>query len=333
MGGATFGSRLVDSRSARVARAPREAFEPVRRIGGETGWYYGNWLWRLRGFLDLLVGGVGVRRGRRDPERLVPGDALDFWRVEAVEPDALLRLSAEMKLPGRAWLQFEVEPDGDGSLLRQTAIFDPRGLLGLAYWYALYPLHLLVFAGMLRGIVEAIPGGPTSENRSHPTRSSASRTPPPTSSETPSRSAGSSTSTGSQAVLYRSRMNPSLGRNFEAMDPLEWLARLSDHIPDPGQHRTLFYGEYSNRVRGSGHPGEPEAPSRDEPTPRKRCPPNWARLIAKVYQADPLLGRWRLAAGPSMPHGPQGSRAFRSRHLPVFVLPAGGVTPSRRSFP
>jgi hypothetical protein len=143
-----------------VPRKPPEAFEPVRRIGGETGWYYGNWLWRLRGFLDLLVGGVGVRRGRRDPERLVPGDALDFWRVEAVEPDALLRLSAEMKLPGRAWLQFEVEPDGDGSLLRQTAIFDPRGLLGLAYWYALYPLHQLVFAGMLRGIVEAMPGGP-----------------------------------------------------------------------------------------------------------------------------------------------------------------------------
>jgi len=91
----------------------------------------------------------------------VPGDALDFWRVEAVEPDALLHLAAEMKLPGRAWLQFEVEPDGEGSLLRQTAIFDPRGLSGLAYWYALYPLHQLVFAGMLPGIVEAMPGGPT----------------------------------------------------------------------------------------------------------------------------------------------------------------------------
>jgi hypothetical protein len=159
-GGATYGSRLVDSRSAWVPREPREAFEPVCRIGGETGWYYGNWLWRLRGFLDLLVGGVGARRGRRDPERLVPGDALDFWRVEAVEPDALLRLAAEMKLPGRAWLQFEVESDGEGSLLRQTAIFAPRGLLGLAYWYALFPLHQLVFAGMLRGIVEAILGAP-----------------------------------------------------------------------------------------------------------------------------------------------------------------------------
>jgi hypothetical protein len=158
-GGRAFGSRIVDSRSVRVARPPREAFAPVRRIGGETGWYYGDWLWRLRGFLDLLVGGVGVRRGRRDPEQLVPGDALDFWRVEAIEPDALLRLAAEMKLPGRAWLQFEVVPDGAGSMLRQTAIFDPVGLLGLAYWYALYPLHQLVFAGMLRGIVAAMRRG------------------------------------------------------------------------------------------------------------------------------------------------------------------------------
>jgi hypothetical protein len=159
-GGAVFGSRIVDSRSVRVSRSPREAFGPVRRIGGRNGWYYGDWLWRLRGFLDLLVGGVGVRRGRRDPEHLVPGDALDFWRVEAFEEGALLRLAAEMKLPGRAWLQFEVEPDGQGSTLRQTAIFDPRGLFGLVYWYGLYPLHQLVFAGMLRGIVDAMGGGP-----------------------------------------------------------------------------------------------------------------------------------------------------------------------------
>jgi uncharacterized protein YbjT (DUF2867 family) len=154
-GGAVFGSRVVDSRSAHIPLAPREAFAPVRRIGGETGWYYGDWLWRLRGFLDLLVGGVGVRRGRRDPENLVPGDALDFWRVEAIEQGRLLRLAAEMRLPGRAWLQFEVEPDGEGSTLRQTAIFDPVGLLGLLYWYALYPLHELVFSGMLKGIAEA----------------------------------------------------------------------------------------------------------------------------------------------------------------------------------
>jgi hypothetical protein len=159
-GGAVLGSRIVDSRSVRVPKSPHEAFTPVRRIGGKTGWYYGDWLWRLRGFLDLLVGGVGVRRGRRDPENLVPGDALDFWRVEAIEPDALLRLSAEMKVPGRAWLQFEVEPEGDGSVLRQTALFDPQGLFGLVYWYTLYPLHQLVFAGMLRGIVRAMPTRP-----------------------------------------------------------------------------------------------------------------------------------------------------------------------------
>jgi uncharacterized protein YbjT (DUF2867 family) len=161
-GGAVFGSRIVDSRSVRVRHPPHEAFAPVRRIGGDTGWYYGNWLWRLRGFLDLLVGGVGVRRGRRDPENLVPGDAVDFWRVEAIEANRLLRLAAEMKLPGRAWLQFEVEPDGQGSVLRQTALFDPSGLFGLVYWYGLYPLHQLVFAGMLKGIVAAMEDGPTS---------------------------------------------------------------------------------------------------------------------------------------------------------------------------
>jgi hypothetical protein len=95
---------------------------------------------------------------------------------------------------------------------------------------------------------------------------------------------------GSKAVLYRSRMNPSLGRNFEAMDPLEWLARMSDHIPDPGQHRTLFYAEYSNRVRGSAHHDVPEAQAGSAPEPRRRCSPTWARLIAKVfYQVDPLV--------------------------------------------
>jgi uncharacterized protein YbjT (DUF2867 family) len=155
-GGAKFGSRIVDSRAVHVPVPPADAFKPIRRIGGHAGWYYGNVLWRLRGFLDLLVGGVGVRRGRRDPENLIPGDTLDFWRVEAIEPDALLRLYAEMRLPGRAWLQFEVKPEKDGSTVRQTATFDPVGLLGLAYWYSLYPLHRLVFAGMLRGLVKAM---------------------------------------------------------------------------------------------------------------------------------------------------------------------------------
>jgi uncharacterized protein YbjT (DUF2867 family) len=154
-GGAKFGSRLVDSRTARLPLSAASAFRPIRRIGGASGWYYGDWLWRLRGFLDLLVGGVGMRRGRRDPDNVVPGDTLDFWRVEAAEPDALLRLYAEMKLPGRAWLQFEVVPEGEGSIVRQTAIFDPVGLFGPFYWYGLYPIHKLVFAGMLRGIVRS----------------------------------------------------------------------------------------------------------------------------------------------------------------------------------
>ena len=157
-GGARFGNRLVDSRSVHVAVSPAAAFAPIRRIGGATGWYWGDWLWRLRGFVDLVVGGVGVRRGRSDPDRLVVGDAIDWWRVEAIEPDRRLRLAAEMKLPGRAWLEFEVTPDGDGASIRQTAIFDPVGLAGLAYWYGIFPLHALVFARMLHGIAEAATG-------------------------------------------------------------------------------------------------------------------------------------------------------------------------------
>jgi uncharacterized protein YbjT (DUF2867 family) len=154
-GGAPSGSRLVDSRAMPVAAAAEEAFAAISRIGGEVGWYYANWLWRLRGALDLVVGGAGMRRSRRDPDALFPGDPLDFWRVEAVEDDRLLRLRAEMKVPGRAWLQFEVIGNGDRSVIRQTALFEPRGLAGLAYWYALYPVHSLIFAGMLRGIAAA----------------------------------------------------------------------------------------------------------------------------------------------------------------------------------
>lgn len=148
----SFGSRIVDSRSVTVACGAEQAFGPIRRIGGQRGWYFGNTLWRIRGLLDRLVGGPGLRRGRRDPEWLVPGDALDFWRVEVFEPGRRLRLAAEMRLPGRAWLQFDLETGPEGTVIRQTALFDPLGLAGLAYWYALYPLHELVFAGMLRGV-------------------------------------------------------------------------------------------------------------------------------------------------------------------------------------
>jgi uncharacterized protein YbjT (DUF2867 family) len=151
-GGTRFGNRLVDSRSTRVAAAASRVFATVEQIGGEAGWHYANWLWTTRGWLDLLVGGVGMRRGRRDPARLQVGDVVDCWRVEAIERDRRLRLQAEMKLPGRAWLDFEVRPDGEHARLTQTATFDPVGLWGLAYWYAVWPLHQLVFAGMLRGL-------------------------------------------------------------------------------------------------------------------------------------------------------------------------------------
>ena len=154
-GGDRFGSRLVDSRTITVDIPAEQAFGPIRRIGGRTGWYYGNWLWSVRGFMDLLIGGVGVRRGRRDPEQLRVGDSLDFWRVEVYDRPQRLRLRAEMRLPGRAWLEFEVVPLERGSTIRQTAIFDPRGLGGLLYWYGIYPLHQLVFAGMLRNLARA----------------------------------------------------------------------------------------------------------------------------------------------------------------------------------
>jgi hypothetical protein len=154
-GGTRFGNRLVDLRSIHVAASPAEVFAAVERIGGTAGWQYANWLWTLRGWVDLLLGGVGMRRGRRDPERLHVGDTLDCWRVEAIQPGQRLRLAAEMKLPGRAWLEFEVQPDGDGARLRQLASFDPLGLWGLAYWYGVWPLHQVVFAGMLRGLASS----------------------------------------------------------------------------------------------------------------------------------------------------------------------------------
>ena len=155
-GGVKFGSRLVDSRTIRVDIAPALAFRAIEKIGGDTGWYAWNWLWKLRGAIDLLVGGVGVRRGRTSPTTLHIGDALDFWRVEVIEPNHRLRLLAEMKLPGRAWLEFEVTADGTSSIIRQTAIFDPVGLWGLAYWYCIYPLHQLIFRDMLDGIARAV---------------------------------------------------------------------------------------------------------------------------------------------------------------------------------
>ena len=151
-GGELVGTHFIDSRATFVAASPAAAFRSVLRIGGPNGWYYGAWLWKIRGLLDLAVGGVGMRRGRPHPEEIGEGDALDFWRVEKIEKGSLLRLRAEMKVPGRAWLQFETTPAGAGTEIRQTAIFDAAGLFGMAYWYTLYPFHRLVFRGMLRGI-------------------------------------------------------------------------------------------------------------------------------------------------------------------------------------
>jgi hypothetical protein len=129
-----------------VSVPPASAFAPIQRIGGLNGWYFANVLWWFRGAVDLLVGGVGLRRGRRDPHTLSAGDALDFWRVETFVPDHELGLVAEMKAPGRAWLHFEVEANSQGSVIRQTAIFDPAGLAGLLYWYMLYPVHRWISA-------------------------------------------------------------------------------------------------------------------------------------------------------------------------------------------
>ena len=154
--GVKFGSRLVDSYARRLPFSPPEVFEPVKCIGGQSGWYAYNWMWELRGLIDRLWGGVGLRRGRRDYCDLRIGDAIDFWRVEAYEPDRLLLLFAEMRMPGRAWLQFEIDPDESGSLLRMTAMYDPVGVWGRAYWYLIYPLHYLVFNGMFRGIIRSI---------------------------------------------------------------------------------------------------------------------------------------------------------------------------------
>jgi uncharacterized protein YbjT (DUF2867 family)/ligand-binding SRPBCC domain-containing protein len=146
----------IDSRLAVVDAPPAQAFVPIRRIGGGTGWYFADALWRLRGWIDVGLGGAGMSRTRRDPDNCTVGDVIDGWRVEAYEPDRLLRLSAGLKLPGRGWLEFRVNPldGGARSLIRQTATFDPKGIAGRLYWYGVLPLHALVFRGLLRRIAQ-----------------------------------------------------------------------------------------------------------------------------------------------------------------------------------
>lgn len=150
------GTSFVDEREIEIAAPAEDVYVAVCRVGGGHGWYAGDWLWRLRGWMDRLAGGPGLRRGRRHPERVQFGEALDFWRVVGIEHGRSLRLRAEMKLPGIAELGFDIEPTGErSSRLRMRARFRPRGLLGIAYWYAVLPLHAFVFGGMLRGIRRA----------------------------------------------------------------------------------------------------------------------------------------------------------------------------------
>jgi uncharacterized protein YbjT (DUF2867 family) len=148
---------LVDERQAPCAAAADALFATVQQVGGETGWYYANALWRIRGIIDRLLGGVGMRRGR-PAGSLAVGHAVDFWRVEELIPGRLLRLRAEMKLPGVARLEFRVEPAGSGTVLHQRAVFQPDGLAGWLYWYGLLPAHLLIFRGMARALVRAAEG-------------------------------------------------------------------------------------------------------------------------------------------------------------------------------
>lgn len=157
------GTVFTDRRQIDIRARPESVFRAVCRIGGGHGWYAADWLWQIRGWMDRLVGGPGLRRGRRDPERVAYGDALDFWRVIGIDEGHRLRLRAEMKLPGVAELEFRINHlSGDPSCTRleQVARFQPKGLFGLSYWYAVLPLHGIVFKGMLRGIKRAAESDP-----------------------------------------------------------------------------------------------------------------------------------------------------------------------------
>ncbi|MFN4033521.1 MAG: SDR family oxidoreductase [Fimbriimonadales bacterium] len=145
---------IREERTVLVEAPPEAVFRAFCSLGGETGWLVWNWAWRLRGLLDKLVGGPGLRRGRRHPYELLPGEAVDFWRVEQVAPNRRLRLRAEMKTPGKAWLEFEAIPEEGRTRLVQRALFEPRGLPGALYWYALHPIHKRIFSDMARALAQ-----------------------------------------------------------------------------------------------------------------------------------------------------------------------------------
>lgn len=166
------GAVLTDTRSAISRADPARLFATLLAIGGAKGWYSSQRLWQIRGVFDQLVGGPGLRRGRRDPASLGVGDPVDFWRVEAVVPERRLRLHAEMRVPGDAWLTWELSAwDGAGTRITQTAEFRPRGLLGRAYWFGMAPFHRFVFRGLVAGIIA---DAESRENRSEANEESAS---------------------------------------------------------------------------------------------------------------------------------------------------------------
>jgi uncharacterized protein YbjT (DUF2867 family) len=149
------GTLLSDEQTSTTTADPAALYRVVSGIGGDRGWYVTDWLWGIRGTIDVLIGGVGMRRGRRHPDDLREGDALDFWRVEVADAPNLLRLRAEMRLPGDAWLEWRIEADGAGSVLHQRALFHPRGLPGRLYWYALVPFHALIFKRLCQRLADA----------------------------------------------------------------------------------------------------------------------------------------------------------------------------------
>jgi uncharacterized protein YbjT (DUF2867 family) len=148
-----YGNRIVNVNRIEVPDHIEYPFKVIESIGGKNGWYYLNVLWRIRGFIDLLFGGVGLRRGRSHQTKLSVGDTIDWWRVERYTPGEQLRLKAEMKLPGRAWMDFELVEKNKKRFIQQTIIFDPLGLLGLVYWYTLVPIHWILFKGMLQNMI------------------------------------------------------------------------------------------------------------------------------------------------------------------------------------